>query len=149
MHTSGGLHMDPATLASGAAGQEIEIVVPYTQWSLANEVLKRAESLTVGLSPTVRLIAVHSVPYPLPFGCPATVHAHLVEQLVDLATRCPLPVDAQVVLARYQDEGFGHVLKPKSIVLIGTYKHLWQTREERLARSLAREGHQVALVHIE
>ena len=149
MHTSGFLRMDPVALADGAAGQEIEIVVPYTEWSLARDVLKRAETLAHGLSPTVRLIAVHSVPYPLPFGCPATVHAHLVEQLVDLASRCPFTVEAQVVLARYQDEGFRHVLKNGSIVLIGSRKQLWRTREERLARDLAREGHQVALVHIE
>jgi len=149
MHTSGGLRIDPVALESGAAGREIEIVVPYTEWSLANAVLKRAESLIAGLNPTVRLIAVHSVPYPLPFGCPISVHAHLVEQLVDLTSHCAFPIDAQVILARYQDEGFRHVLRSGSIVLIGTRKQLWRTREEKLARSLAREGYQVALLHIE
>jgi hypothetical protein len=53
------------------------------------------------------------------------------------------------VLARYQDEGFRHILKPGSTVLIGTRKQLWRTREERLARALAREGHQVALLHVD
>jgi len=149
MHTSEGLRIDPVVLEAGGAGSEIEIVIPYTEWALADAVLKRAESLTAGLNPTIRLIAVHSVPYPLPFGCPGTVHAHLVEQLVDLAARCRLRVDAQVVLARYPDEGLRHMLKPESIVMIGSRRQLWRTREEKLARDLAREGHRVALLHIE
>jgi hypothetical protein len=149
MHTSGKLQIDPGTLESAGPGEEIEIVVPYTEWSLGEAVLKRAALLTAGLNATIRLIAVHSLPYPLPFRCPASVHAQLVEQLVDLASRSPLRVDAQVVLARYQDEGFRHVLKPHSVVLIGARKQLWRTREERLACSLAQEGHQVSLVHID
>ena len=103
MHTSGKLQIDPGTLESAGPGEEIEIVVPYTEWSLGEAVLKRAALLTAGLNATIRLIAVHSLPYPLPFRCPASVHAQLVEQLVDLASRSPLRVDAQVVLARYQD----------------------------------------------
>jgi hypothetical protein len=149
MRTSGGLRIDPVVLEGGESLQEIEIVVPYTEWSLANAVLRRTESLTAGLNPTIRLVAVHSVPYPLPFGCPSTIHAHLVEQLVELASHCPFHVDAQVVLARYQDEGLRHMLKPQSIVMIGTRKQLWRTREERLARNLAHEGYRVALLHIE
>jgi hypothetical protein len=95
------------------------------------------------------LIAVHTLPYPLPFVCPALVHAHLVEQLTDLASGCALPVHPQVVLARDRGEGFRYVLKPASTVLVGSRQHLWQTEEEKLARSLARGGHKVALIHVE
>jgi len=104
--------------------------------------------LTAGLSARVVLIAVHTLPYPLPFVCPALVHAHLVEQLTDLASGCALPVHPQVVLARDRAEGFRYVLKPSSTVLVGSHKHFWQTQEEKLARSLARDGHKVVLVHI-
>ena len=149
MHTSGKLRIDPGTLETNGPGEEIEIVVPYTEWSLAEAVLKRAVLLTAGLNATIRLVAVHTLPYPLPFRCSASVHAYLVEQLVDLASGSPVSVDPQVVLARYQDEGFRHVLKPQSTVLIGTRKHFWRTREENLARTLAREGHQVALLYVD
>jgi hypothetical protein len=149
MHTSGKLRIDPGTLETGRAGGEIEIVVPYTERALAEAVLHRATVLTAGLTAAVRLVAVHAIPYPQPFHCPAALHAHLVEQLVDLASRCPLSVDPHVVLARYRDDGFRHVLKPASIVLIGVRKRLWPTREEKLARALARDGHQVVLLHIE
>jgi hypothetical protein len=149
MHTSGKLRIDPGTLEAGGAGAEIEIVVPYTERTLTAAVLQRATVLTAGLTAAIRLVAVHAIPYPQPFHCPAALHAHLVEQLVDLASRCPVAVDPKVVLARYRDEGFRHVLKPASIVLIGSRKRFWPTREEKLARALARDGHMVALVHLE
>ena len=88
------------------------------------------------------------MPYPDTFGCPATVHAHLVEQLVELASRCPLPVDAQVVLARSREEGFRYILKPESTVLVGARKHFWRTAEESLAKALVQDGHKVALIHV-
>jgi hypothetical protein len=149
MRTSGKLRIDPGTLETVAPGADIEIVVPYTEWALAEGVLKRAAVLTAGLKATIRLIAVHALPYPLPFHCPASAHAHLVEQLVDLASRSPVRVEPQVVLARYHEDGFRHVLKPASVVLIGAHKRLWPTREEKLARTLARDGHQVALLYID
>jgi hypothetical protein len=72
-----------------------------------------------------------------------------VEQLVELAGRCELPVSAEVVLARSREEGFRHALKPSSTVLVGTRKRPWRTAEEKLARTLARDGHQVVLMHVE
>ena len=128
---------------------ELEIVVPYTEWSLAAAVLRRAVALTVGLNVRIKLVAVHTSPYPETLGCPALVHARLVEQLVDLAGQCPVPVHPEVVLARYWDEGFRYAMKSGCIVLIGARRRPWRTHEEKLAKLLARHGHQVALVHID
>jgi len=148
MRTLGQLHIDPGTLEANGS-TELEIVVPYTEWSVTREVLMRAVALAAGLHARIQLVAVHTSPYPNPIGCPALVHAHLVEQLIDLAGMCPLPVNPQVVMARYWDEGFRYAMKPHSTVLIGSRRHLWRTHEEKLAQSLAREGHQVALLHID
>jgi|SRR5580700_9469688 hypothetical protein len=148
MQPHGELRIDPGTLSTSGPVEELEVVVPYTEWAVTDALLKRAPSLTAGLNVRLKLIAVHAVPYPATFGCPAAVHAHLVEQLVDLASRCPLPVDAQVVLARSQNEGFRYMLKPESTVLVGARKHFWRTAEERLAKTLAADGHKVALIHV-
>jgi len=67
---------------------------------------------------------------------------------VELASRCPVPVAPQVVLARDRDEGFRYALKPASTVLLGTRRQLFRSQEEKLARFLARDGHKVALLHI-
>ena len=143
------LRIDPGSLETDGFAGELDVVVPYTEWSVTDALLKRAVALIAGLNAKLTLVAVHTVPYAAPFGCPAAVHAHLVEQLVDLASRCPVPVNPQVVLARGRSEGFSYVLKPQSIVLLGARKHWWRTEEERLARTLARDGHKVVLLHIE
>lgn len=140
--------VDPRCFETGESGREIEVVVPYTGADVTGAVLERALALTAGLDATITLVAVHAVPYPSSFSCPAAVHAHLVEQLLDLAGRCPLPVNPLVVLARSREDGFRHALKPGSTVLVGTRRHFWRTPEEKLARALARDGHNVALVHI-
>jgi hypothetical protein len=148
MQTRGELRIDPGTLAATEPVDELEVVVPYTQPAVTDAVLKRAASLTAGLNVRLKLIAVHAVPFPADFECPASVHAHLVEQLSDLASRCPFPVDAQVVLARSQEEGLRYMLKPESTVLVGVRKHFWRTSEERLAKALVVDGHKVALIHV-
>src|ERR1017187_6147868 len=94
---------------------------------LTEAVLKRAAGLTVGLNARVMLVAIHTVPYPAQFECQTAVHAWLVEQLVELASRCAFAVEPQVVLARSRVDGFRHVLSDRSTVLLGTRKHWWRT----------------------
>lgn len=85
----------------------------------------------------------------MPFGCPALVHAHLVEQLVDLASRSPLRVQPQAVLARSRDEGFRSAVPAESTVLLAARRRIWKTPEDRLAAMLDGEGHKVALFYVE
>ena len=149
MNTRGELRIDPGSLETDGFSSEMEIVVPYTEWSVTNALLRRAAELTAGLNARLSLVAVHTVPYPATFGCPTAVHAHLVEQLVDLAGRCSLALTPQVILARSREEGFLYILRPEATVLIGSRKRPWRTSEERLARTLAKDGHKVVLVHID
>src|ERR1700679_3016440 len=140
MQARGDLQIDPPAMEAGGKCGPIEVVVPFTEWAVTEAVMSRAAAFTANLNASLLLIAVHTVPYPMPFGCPALVHAHLVDQLIDLESRCPLPVNSQVVLARSCEEGFRHALKPESTVLLGTRRRLWKTSEERLAAALARDG---------
>src|ERR1700679_3742071 len=140
MQTHGDLRIDPPSIETCGPCGAIEIVVPFTEWAVTEAVMKRAAAFTARLNASLMLVAVHAVPYPMSFGCPALVHAHLVDQLIDLASRCPLPVIPQVVLARSCEEGFRHALKPESTVLLGTRRRLWRTSEERLGVALARDG---------
>ncbi|HXB73075.1 MAG TPA: hypothetical protein VNY05_32865 [Candidatus Acidoferrales bacterium] len=148
MNTRGELLIDPGTLVPETAVEEMEVVVPYTEWAITDALLKRAAALTAGLNVRLTLVAVHTIPYPADFPGPASVHAHLVEQLQNLAGRCTLPVQAQVVMARSREEGFRYILRPDSMVLLGTRKRLWPTSEERLAKMFVADGHKVALVHV-
>lgn len=149
MSTRGESRLDAGVLASPGKAREIEIIVPYTEREIAAKVLKKTVELAAGLSARISLIAVHAVPYPVPFCCPTAPHAHLVHRVVDLAADCSLPVSAHVVLARSQEEGFCGAIPAESVVLIGTRKRLLRTYEERLARMLAAQGHKVSLIRVE
>jgi hypothetical protein len=148
MDVRGELRIDPGSLDTSNVREDLEIVVPYTERSLTQAVLDRAAGLTAGLNARVMLVAIHTVPYPAQFECQTAVHAYLVEQLVELASRCAFAVEPQVVLARSRVDGFRHVLSDRSTVLLGTRKHWWRTQEEVLARDLVRDGYNVALLHI-
>ena len=148
MQTRGELRIDPGTLVPETAVEEMEVVVPYTEWAITDALLKRTAALTAGLNVRLTLVAIQTIPYPASFPGPTAVHAHLVEQLEDLAGRCTLPVQAQVVMARSREEGFRYMLRPDSTVLLGTRKRLWRTSEERLAKMFVADGHKVALVHV-
>ena len=148
MAARGELQIDPGSLAPAGESQAIELTVLYTDPVLTEALLRHAVTLTAGLHARIQLVAVHTVPYPADFECPASVHAYLVERLIELASRCPLPVNPVVVLARSRAEGFEFALERESTVLVASRKQLWRTSEERLARILAREGHKVALVHV-
>jgi hypothetical protein len=148
METRGSLSIDPGNIQPEAYSSEIEVVVPYTDFVTTRAVLDRAAAMTAGLSARISLVAIHAIPYPADFGCPTAVHSFLVQQLVDLTSQCPLPVDAQVVLARTHEDGFRHVLKPQSTVLVGSRRRLWKTPEERMANALVQDGHKVVLIHV-
>jgi hypothetical protein len=132
--------------APGASeSAEIELVVLYTGPETTGAVLERAVHLTAGLNATVALVAVCTVPYQSPFGCPLAVRSHLVKRLTELANGCKLPVRAHLVLAPSRNHGFRCFLPPRSPVLIGARRRPWRTPEEKLAGELADNGHRVAL----
>jgi hypothetical protein len=141
--------MDPPALELFSASRPVEVVIPFTEWALAEATIRRAVVLAADLPVALQLIAVHTVPYPLQFGCLAGVHAILVEQLIELASDCPLPVHPRVVLARSRQDGFRSAMTERSTVLIGSRKRPWKTAEERLGDMLAEDGHQVILAHVE
>jgi len=149
MESRGELQIDPGQLSADASTGEIELVVPYTDLAVTRALLQRAQLLTAGLQARIHLVAVHSVPYPAPFRCPTAAHAFLVDQLMELAGECSLPVSPEVVLARSREEGFRYALNSESTILLGTHRHFWRTEEERLARMLVADGHKVALLHID
>jgi hypothetical protein len=148
MNTRGELTVDPGSLEWLGAEAEMQVVVVHSEPSVTAAVLRRAAALVSGLNARVLLVAVHTVPFPAPFASASAAHAHLVGQLADLAGQCSLPVTSHVVMSRYREEGFRFLLQEESTVLVGTRKCLWQTREERLARVLAKDGHKVALLHV-
>jgi hypothetical protein len=148
MNTRGQLRIDPGTLELPDDEAVFQCVVVHSERSLTAAVLRRATELLSGLNAHILLVAVHTVAFPAPLAGASASHAYLVEQLVDLACQCPLPITPQVVLARYWEEGFRFLLQEESTVLVGTKKRPWRAQEEHLALTLAKDGHKVALLHV-
>ena len=149
LQSRGELQIDPSQLGSDAVSDQLELVVPYTEPALTRTLLRKAVALTAGLQARISLVAVHAVPFPADFHWATCTHTFLVDQLMELAAGCPLPVNPQVVLARSREDGFRYALRPESTVLVGTHRHLRPTSEERLAGMLVSHGHRVVLLHIE
>lgn len=143
------VRIDPPGVKAEERPTPLEIVIPYTEWPLGLAAIERAAVLSAKLPAAIRLIAVHTVPYPMQFGCVAAIHANMVERLVELASRSSLTVHPQVVLARGRQEGFRSAMAARSVVLLASRRRLWKTSEERLANSLSDEGHEVGLFYVE
>ena len=127
----------------------LEIVVPYSSPEMTAKVVDRAAALSAGLNVILKLVAVYVAPYPTELRCPAATERHLTARLTELAERTSLPACVEILVARDRVEAFRQVLRPGSAVLLGSRKHFWHTREEKLARNLARQGHHVSLIHFD
>jgi len=126
-----------------------EVVVPYTGLEITASVVEQAAAFAAGLNVTLKLVAVYVAPYPADLRCPAAIEEHLTARLTELAERTSLPSSVQLIISRDRNDGLRQVLQPASTVLLGTRKRWWRTREERLARDLARQGHHVSLLHFD
>src|ERR1700722_17767579 len=120
VHPLGDLRIDPGSIPAAGAGQELEIAVVLTEPEVTRAVLARIPVGAAGLNARVRLVAVHPLPYQAPFYCPSLTHAYLVEQVMELASECDLPVEPQVVLARSREEGLRHALTARCMVVLGS-----------------------------
>ena len=147
MIARGELTIDPASLEPPGGSGLMELVVVHSEVWLTAAVLRRASELVAGLSASILLLAVHTVPFPASFASGSSSHAHLLGELVELARDCALPVTPHVVMARYRDEGFRFLLQRQSTILVGSRWRRWHTRQEKLARVLAKDGHTVMLFH--
>jgi hypothetical protein len=123
---------------------ELDLVVPFTTPELTRAALDAANRMGAGLNPTIRLIRVQAVPYPLQLDQSPVYIEFLKEQIAKLPSG--LPVAGEIRLARSFEDGLLGTLGSGSIVILATPKRPWTTRNERLARALRRAGHMVVLV---
>jgi len=126
----------------------LELVVPYTSPALAAQALAEALKLAQGFDAAVTLMAVHVLPYPSPLECQAGIRQRLEAELTTVARTSAVSVRVKLVFARDREEAYLGLLPRRSLVVIGTRDRWWRTREERLARRLAADGHSVAVVKV-
>jgi hypothetical protein len=122
--------------------------VPYTRPDLTRVALAKAFVLTEKLAARIILLAVQVVPYPLPLERPDVAPALIENKLKAIAGEVDAPVEVRLLFARDAATAIQDTLPADSLVVLATRKSWWPTAEAKLARSLGRAGHSVALLGI-
>ena len=124
----------------------LQVVIPYTTPELTKAALRHAGVCT-DLNVHVSLVDIQIVPFPCPLDQPPINKQFSAQRLRDLLRESGVPGSAEVLYARDWLDGFCHILEPRSLVILGTKKRWWRTREEKHARALVKAGHQVMLLY--
>ena len=126
----------------------MDIVVLHTSDSSTLHALKTAKTLASELSARVHLVAPRVVPFPLDLNKPPVSVSFIARQLRQLAVEADVEAAVDIILCRDLVATLSAVLRPKSLVVLGTnrprwWNFAWLDREFRLARTLRKLGYQV------
>jgi hypothetical protein len=133
----------PSDMATGV----LWIVIPYTTPELTRAALRHA-AVCSDLDVHVCVVDVQVVPFPCTLNQPPVDRKFSECRLNDLLRESGLPGRGAVVYTRDWLEGFRKVLEPGSLVIVASKKRWWKTREEKLARTLMKAGHDVMFLPV-
>jgi hypothetical protein len=126
-------------------GSKLEISVVFTSIEATLAALKEAGNLAGSLGARITLIVPQIVPYPLPLTSPPLLIDFSERRLRVIASHSNVETRVSIYLCRDPLETLQSVLKPHSLVVIGSRKRWWPTAEKRLAAKLRHFGHQVVV----
>ena len=130
-------------------GSKLEIVALFTDASATLAALRMAAQLGRGLDARINLVASQGVPYPLELAGPPVAIDWLEETLCELASKSAVDTHVDIILSRDTQRTLRRVLRPHSLVVIGSRRRWWRTKEQRLAERLRNDGHQVIVAYLQ
>jgi len=139
----------PARPLVEQSDSKLEISVVFTSVNATLAALKEAGRLAENLGARITLIVPQIVPYPLPLTSPPVLVDFNERRLRVIAGHCRVETRVSVYLCRDPLEILQSVLKPHSLVVIGSRKKWWPAAEKRMARKLRHLGHQVVVTERE
>jgi hypothetical protein len=129
------------------ASSELNVSVIFTSVDATLGALKAARSFlgeqAASLNGRITLIVPQIVPYPLPLASPPVLVGDSERRLRIIAGRSRIETNICVFLCRDSLETLKSVLKPHSLVILGSRRRWWPTAEKRLAAKLRAAGHEV------
>jgi hypothetical protein len=130
---------------------KLNISVIFTSVEATLGALKEAGNLASSLGGHITLIVPQIVPYPLPLTSPPVLVDFNERRLRVLASGCRVETRVCIYLCRDALETLTSVLKPHSLVVVGSRKTWWPwpTGEKRLASQLRHAGHEVVVTERE
>jgi hypothetical protein len=123
------------------------MVIPYTTPELTRAALRHAGACT-DLDVHISLVDIQVVPFPCPLDQPPVSKEFSERRLQELLEESGLPGRVSVLYTRDWLGAFKQVLEPGSLVVLATKMRWWPTREDKLARTLTKAGHQVMLLPV-
>jgi hypothetical protein len=133
----------PARPLTEEIGSKLEISVVFTSVDATLAALKEAADLANSLGGRITLIVPQVVPYPLPLTSPPVLVDFNERRLRVLAGQSRVETRVSIYLCRDALPTLLSVLKPHSLIVVGSRKRWWPTAEKRLAAKLRRAGHEV------
>jgi hypothetical protein len=91
----------------------------------------------------IEIIVSEIVPYPLPLDEPPVLRSFWNHRYRTIVEQAGIDTSVHVCLCREPREALASVLAPGSIVVIGTRRPRWPTREYRFGRWLRTKGYHV------
>jgi len=135
----------PARPFADEADSKLNVSVVFTTVDATLGALKEAGSLASSLGGCITLIVPQIVPYPLPLSTPPMLVDFNERRLRVIASDCRVETRVCIYLCRDPIETLRSVLKPHSLVVVGSRKRWWPTAEKRLAAKLRSAGHEVII----
>jgi hypothetical protein len=147
----------PARPFAEEADSKLNVSVIFTSVRATLAALKEAGNLLGGplgnqagsLRGHITLIVPQIVAYPLPLTNPPVLVDFNETRLRVIASNCRVETRVCIYLCRDPLEILRSVLKPHSLVIVGSRKRWWPTAEKRLAAKLRIAGHEVILTERE
>jgi hypothetical protein len=143
----------PASPFAEATDSKLDISVVFTSVNATLEALKQAGELlghqAASLGGRITLIVPQIVPYPMPLASPPVLVDFNERRLRVIAGNCRVETRVSIYLCRDALETLRSVLKPRSLVIVGSRKRWWPTAEKRLAAKLRHFGHEVVVTERE
>jgi hypothetical protein len=137
----------PARPFTEETDAKLNVSVVFTSVDATLGALKEAGRLlgnqASSLDGRITLIVPQVVPYPLPLTSPPVLMDFNERRLRVIAGNSRVETHVSVYLCRNPLETLKSVLKPHSVVVVGSRKRWWPTAEKRLAAQLRRAGHEV------
>jgi hypothetical protein len=135
----------PAPWFTQETDSKLDISVVFTSVDATLAALKAAGNLASSLGSRITLIVPQVVPYPLPLTSPPVLVDLNERRLRVIANNCRIETRVSIYLCRDPLQTLQSVLKPHSLVVLGSRKRWWPTAEKRLAAKLRRAGHEVVI----
>ncbi len=135
----------PAPRSTEETDSKLDISVVFTSVDATLAALKEAGDLASSLGGRITLIVPQIVPYPLPLASPPASVDFNERRLRVIADTCRVETRVSIYLCRDAVETLMSVLRPHSLVVVGSRKRWWPTAEKRLAAKLRRAGHKVVV----